>query len=205
MGSLQRIRNRSGLLIAVIGFAMLAFIGGEFLGSLTGNPGSNTNNIAEVLGEGVLNSCAHETACNCVTFVKTVDGMTTNILASRRGQGQDEDLTNRDVLDIRKQAWSQLIRELIMEEEYEKIGVNISDEEWMERISGLNAHPQITRFPNFKTKIESIDKNTGENIETLVFDGKKVTDYLQNIQEDETGDAIRDWKSFEFFLLNVLK
>jgi len=205
MGSLQRIRNRSGLLIAVIGFAMLAFIGGEFLGSLTGNSGSATKNIAEVLGEGVLNSCAHETACNCVTFVKTVDGMTKNVLASRKNQGQDEDLTKRDVSDIRKQAWSQLIRELIMEEEYEKIGVNISDEEWIERISGINAHPQITRFPNFKTKIESIDKNTGENIETLVFDGNKVTEYLQNIQEDETGDAIRDWMSFESFLLNVLK
>ena len=106
--------------------------------------------------------------------------MTKNVLASRKNQGQDEDLTKRDVSDIRKQAWSQLIRELIMEEEYEKIGVNISDEEWIERISGINAHPQITRFPNFKTKIESIDKNTGENIETLVFDGNKVTEYLKN-------------------------
>ena len=51
MATLQNIRNRSGLLLAVIGIAMLAFILGDLLKST--NSGSGNINIGQVLGEDI--------------------------------------------------------------------------------------------------------------------------------------------------------
>ena len=53
MATLQNIRNRSGLLLAVIGIAMLAFIGMDFMSSL-GSGGRTSGFVGEVLGEDVL-------------------------------------------------------------------------------------------------------------------------------------------------------
>ena len=49
MGALGKIRNRSGLLLAVIGFAMLAFILGDFMQSKRSGS-SGTFYVGEVLG-----------------------------------------------------------------------------------------------------------------------------------------------------------
>ena len=52
MGALGKIRNRSGLLLAVIGFAMLAFILGDFMQSKRSG-GPSTLYVGEVLGENI--------------------------------------------------------------------------------------------------------------------------------------------------------
>jgi len=53
MATLQNIRNKSGLLLVVIGIAMLAFILGDLLKS-TNSGGGNGINVGKVLGEDVL-------------------------------------------------------------------------------------------------------------------------------------------------------
>ena len=53
MGTLGKIRNRSGLLLTVIGFAMLAFILGDFMQSKRSG-GSSTPHVGEILGESIL-------------------------------------------------------------------------------------------------------------------------------------------------------
>ena len=53
MATLGKIRNRSGLLLAVIGLAMLAFILTDFMSSL-GSGGGGSIYVGEVLGEDVM-------------------------------------------------------------------------------------------------------------------------------------------------------
>ena len=53
MATLGKIRNRSGLLLVVIGVAMLAFIGTDFMSSLGSGRGSSIF-VGEVLGEDIL-------------------------------------------------------------------------------------------------------------------------------------------------------
>ena len=53
MATLGKIRNRSGLLLTVIGVAMLAFILGDFMSSL-GSSGGGSIYVGEVLGEDVM-------------------------------------------------------------------------------------------------------------------------------------------------------
>ena len=178
MGTLGKIRNRSGLLLTVIGFAMLAFILGDFMQS-TRSSGSGTLYVGELLGEQIL----------IQTFEKTVDQGIENWKSQNPNQ-----IVNQSVISsVRNQAWAQLTRELIMDEEYIKLGIGISDDEWMERISGLNVHPEVSKIPAFQ------DPNNGR------FDRTKVLAYLQQVEQDETGASVNNWLSFQDYLINVIR
>ena len=178
MGTLGKIRNRSGLLLTVIGFAMLAFILGDFMQS-TRSSGPSTLYVGELLGEQIL----------IQTFEKTVDQGIENWKSQNPNQ-----IVNQSVISsVRNQAWAQLTRELIMDEEYIKLGIGISDDEWMERISGLNVHPEVSKIPAFQ------DPNNGQ------FDRTKVLAYLQQVEEDETGASVNNWLSFQDYLINVIR
>jgi peptidyl-prolyl cis-trans isomerase D len=178
MGTLGKIRNRSGLLLTVIGFAMLAFILGDFMQS-TRSSGPSTLYVGELLGEQIL----------IQTFEKTVDQGIENWKTQNPNQ-----IVNQSVISsVRNQAWAQLTRELIMDDEYIKLGIGISDDEWMERISGLNVHPEVSKIPAFQ------DPNNGR------FDRTKVLAYLQQVEQDETGASVNNWLSFQDYLINVIR
>ncbi len=53
MATLQKIRNQAGLLIVVIGVALLAFIIGDFLNSGSTFLQMNKNNVAKVNGDAI--------------------------------------------------------------------------------------------------------------------------------------------------------
>ena len=177
MGTLGKIRNRSGLLLAVIGFAMLAFILGDFMQSKRSS-GPSTLYVGEVLGENIL----------IQNFEKTVD----QGIENWKSQNSGSIVTQSVIANVRNQAWSQLTRELIMKGEYDKLGLGISDDEWMERISGVNVHPEVSKIQAFQ------NQNTGQ------FDRTKVLGYLQQVEEDQTGESVRNWLSFQDYLINVI-
>ena len=177
MGTLGKIRNRSGLLLTVIGFAMLAFILGDFMQSKRSS-GPSTLYVGEVLGENIL----------IQNFEKTVD----QGIENWKSQNPGSIVTQSVIANVRNQAWSQLTRELIMKGEYDKLGLGISDDEWMERISGVNVHPEVSKIQAFQ------NQNTGQ------FDRTKVLGYLQQVEEDQTGESVRNWLSFQDYLINVI-
>ena len=80
-----------------------------------------------------------------------------------------------------------------MDHEYEKLGINISDQEWIDRISGANVHPNVSEIPLFA------NPNTG------VFDGNRALQYLQNFDQDITGESRQTWLRFEQYLINLIK
>ena len=178
MGALGKIRNRSGLLLAVIGFAMLAFILGDFMQSKRSG-GPSTLYVGEVLGEKI----------HIQNFEKTVDIGIENW----KTQNPNSILTQGVIANIRNQAWNQLTRELIMEDQYGLLGLGVSDDEWMERISGINVHPEVSKIQAFQ------DPNTGQ------FDRTKVLGYLQQVEQDQTGESVRNWLNFQDYLINVLR
>ena len=178
MGALGKIRNRSGLLLAVIGFAMLAFILGDFMQSKRSG-GPSTLYVGEVLGENI----------HIQNFEKTVDIGIENW----KTQNPNSILTQGVIANIRNQAWNQLTRELIMEDQYGLLGLGVSDDEWMERISGVNVHPEVSKIQAFQ------DPNTGQ------FDRTKVLGYLQQVEQDQTGESVRNWLNFQDYLINVLR
>ncbi len=178
MATLGEIRKRSGLLLAVIGFAMLAFILTDFMSSL-GSGGGGSIYVGEVFGEEVMRQ----------DYEERVDEGIDNW----KSQNQQSILTQSITGQIRLQIWNQYVRELVMNNEYSKLGINISDDEFFELLQGVNVHPEISKVPAFQ------DPNTGE------FDRIKVLGYLKQIDQDQTGEARSRWLGFQKYLIGLIK
>ena len=178
MATLGKIRNRSGLLLAVIGLAMLAFILTDFMSSL-GSGGGGSIYVGEVLGEDVMRQ-AYE--------VKVEEGIN-----NWKSQNQQSVLTQTITGQIRSQIWDQYVRDLVMNNEYEKLGIDVSDDEFFELLQGVNVHPEISKVPAFQ------DENTGQ------FDRTKVLGYLKQIDQDPTGEARTRWVDFQRYLIGLIK
>ena len=177
MATLGNIRNRSGLLLAVIGIAMLAFILGDFMQSKRSG-GGGTMFVGEVNGDEVLIQ---------VFQTKIDEG-----IENWKLQNPEGILTQTLTGQIRSQIWDQYIRELVMNNEYEKLGIDVSDDEFFELLQGLNVHPEISKVPAFQN-------STGQ------FDRTKVLGYLKQIDQDPTGEARTRWIGFQKYLIDLIK
>jgi peptidyl-prolyl cis-trans isomerase D len=178
MATLGKIRNRSGLLLAVIGIAMLSFILGDFLKS-TNSGGGQGLYVGNILGEDVLRQNFE---------IKVEEG-----IENWKNQNQQSVLNQTTIGQIRAQIWDQYVRELIMENEFEKLGINVSDEEFWELLQGINVHPEISKVPTFQ------DPSSGQ------FDRTRVIGYLKQIDQDQTGEARTRWIGFQKYLIGLIK
>jgi len=173
MPALEKIRNRSGLLIAVVGVALLAFILGDFFSSRNAYRGQP--DIAEINGEKIY----------YVEYQQRVDEAVENM---KQHLGQSS-LDDRTYAQIQDQVWDQLVNKLIMNGELEKLGLTVSSEELLDMVKGNNVHPEVQGIPIF------------HNPETGIFDPSRVVLFLQNLDADNTGRSRQAWMSFEEFLL----
>ena len=178
MATLQNIRNRSGLLLAVIGIAMLAFILGDLFSSWNSG-GPSSIYVGEVLGEDLL----------VQDFQQQVDEGIEN-WKIQNPQGVLNQIT---IAQIRDQIWNQYIRDLIMENEFQELGIDVSDDEFFELLQGVNVHPEISKVPTFQDPI------TGK------FDRTRVLGYLKQIDQDETGEARKRWVAFQKYLIGLIQ
>jgi len=178
MATLGKIRNHTKLLLVVIGVGMLAFIGGDFMSSL-GSGGGGGIYVGEVLGEDVLRQDYE---------VKVEEGIN-----NWKSQNQQSILTQTIIGQIRSQVWDQYVRELVMNNEYTKLGIDVSADECWEVQQGINVHPEISKIPAFQ------DQATGQ------FDRTKLIGYLKQIDQDQTGEARTRWLGFEKYLIGLIK
>ena len=178
MATLQNIRNRSGLLLAVIGIAMLAFIMGDLFSSWNSG-GPSTIYVGEVLGEDIL----------VQDFQQQVD----EGIENWKIQNPQDVLNQITIAQIRDQIWNQYIRDLVMENEFQELGIDVSDDEFFELLQGVNVHPEISKVPTFQ------DPKSGK------FDRTRVLGYLKQIDQDETGEARNRWVAFQKYLIGLIK
>ncbi len=178
MATLGKIRSHTKLLLVVIGVGMLAFIGGDFMSSLGSGRGGSIY-VGEVLGEDVMRQ-AYE--------LKVEEG-----IRNWKAQNQEGVLNQTTTAQIRSQIWDQYVRDLIMNNEFSKLGIDVSDDEFFELLQGVNVHPEISKVPSFQ------DQVTGR------FDRTKVLGYLKQIDEDPTGEAKTRWVGFQEYLIGLIK
>ena len=139
----------------------------------------NITNVGEVLGEDIL----------IQTFQQKVD----EGIENWKAQNQQAVLNQTTIAQIRDQIWDQYVRELVMENEFEELGIDVSDDEFFELLQGVNVHPEISKIPSFQ------DPATGQ------FDRTKVLGYLKQIDQDETGEARTRWVGFQEYLIGLVK
>ncbi len=138
MATLQKIRNRAGVAIAIfIGMALAAFILGDAFKSGSSIMKGKQMELAEIAG-------------NTVTypeFQKKVDDLS-EIYKMNSGK-TSVDANTMD--QIREQTWQVLVRNLTMKDLYKNLGIAVNANELFDLVQGKNPHQiiqSIFRDPN---------------------------------------------------------
>ena len=127
---LQRIQNQTGCLLLVIGVAMLAFVLTDLFssgGSLFG--GSSENSVGSIAGEEV----------SYQDFDATFQNLKAQVLQNNPGFQMNSAVEAQ----YKQQAWDLLVEQKVQQEEYKKLGLDVSPAELEDLTVGANTHPQI--------------------------------------------------------------
>ena len=126
MAAIEKIRRRSGLLIAIIGIALLAFV----LQDLFQSQGRNTGpTVAVVDGDKIS--------------VRDYEALKEKNLESRRSSNNN--LSSAETYSIYNNTLEEMIKDNIMTKEYEAAGIGVTAEELMDQMTGDNPHPWVVQ------------------------------------------------------------
>ncbi|MCD4773627.1 MAG: SurA N-terminal domain-containing protein [Bacteroidales bacterium] len=172
MAAIGNIRKHSGLLIVVVGIAMAAFILGDFM---KGSP-RKSNIIGVVNGEKI-------------TYPEFSQKVEEGLEVEKQNKNTSN-LTEVESYGVRQRIWNSFVKEILLGQEYEEIGLTVSIDELSELIYGKNPHQFIRQ--NFVSQ------------ETGVFDPGMVRRFMQNLdQMDQV--QLNQWKSFKEAIINDRK
>lgn len=161
MATLERIRSKGGVLVAVmIGFALFAFIMTDLLSSGSSIFQRSQMEVAEINGESI----------SIQDFQARVSEMEEYARLNSGESALDAEMVNR----LRQQAWNQMVNEVIMGEKYEELGIEVTSTELLDMVTGANVHPTVRQLFT--------------NPQTGAFDKQQVINFLQSKQYDPTAN-----------------
>lgn len=169
MAVIEKIRSKAGLLIAIVGVSLVAFILGDLFSSGNSFFGGSDTHVGEINGHKI----------NVMDFEAKVQQSADNYKLSNNTETIDQNTMDQ----IRDQTWNTLINEMVMEPQFEKLGLTCTPEEVMDMIQGKNPHPQI--------KQAFTDPKTGQ------FNPSSVVNFLKNMDNDPSGKTRKQWVAFE--------
>ena len=175
MATLQRIRNRAGLLIAVIiGMAIFAFVLQDMLTG--GNPNMMGSRIdfAEIDGKSVKYE----------EYAAKLEKLT-EFYRLRLGQSS---LDEQTMESLREQTWQDIVREYSTKDEFSELGVNVSTDELMDMIQGRNPHPVI--------------KSLFSDPQTGILNRTFLLQFIRTMNEDPSGAQKTIWLYLEKQILD---
>ena len=143
MAAIGQIRKHYGLLVAIIGIALAAFV----LGDLFKGQTREAVNIGIVEGEEISYRDFS------LKVEKSVEAEKTN--------KQKMNLTSAEVFRIKQNTWNIMVKDIIMQKELEELGLTVTSDELFELVQGENPHGYILQY--FK------DPATGEYKSELVL------------------------------------
>jgi len=171
MSIITNIRNRAGLLVAIIGLAILSFLAMDVFsgnGIFSNRP---TNVAGQIDGEEV----------SIQYFETRVQEAVDNYKANTQQDKVDEATTAM----LRDQVWNELVKEHLITTEYGALGLGVGLDELFDMVQGTNIHSSVRQaFSN---------PQTGE------FDRNQVVTFLRNLDQ-QPEDMQKRWSSFEKFI-----
>ena len=156
MATLEKIRNKAGLLVGAVGLALLAFIIGDFLKSGSTFFHQSKEKIVIVDGQSV----------GYQEFMKKVEDMS-NTYKINYGGTLPEDQQDR----IRQAVYDEAVGKILLNNESKKTGLTVGAEELADMIMGKNISPMIRQY--FK------------NPQTGDFDRNALMQFLQIIESED--------------------
>ncbi len=172
MAAIGSIRKHSTFLVIIIGVALAAFVLGDFAKRRK----HRDVNIGVINGEQVT----------IMDFNKKVDR---NIEATKQQQNK-KNLDAKETFRVRNQTWDQIVREILMDNEYEELGIDVTKDELFDLVQGPNPHPLIKQY--------FVNRETGQ------YDRQLVINYLKNL-DNMPPENKQQWIDFENYIKNDQK
>ncbi|MEM9895629.1 MAG: SurA N-terminal domain-containing protein [Bacteroidota bacterium] len=168
MALIGTLRNKGGkILVALLALVMIAFIGGEFFAQLGPGGGNQSPEIAVMNGKDITNA----------EFQQKVDELSYTF-AINTGRNPLQQETEQ----IREQAWNAMILNTIYSDQFEELGIEVTNKELVDLVQGANISPQIKQFFG--------------NPETGQFEKENVTNFLASLQDAQPQQR-NAWIAFE--------
>lgn len=175
MSVLESIRKRTGLLVGLTGLALLIFILEALLGSGRSIFTSEERTVGEINGEKI----------DYLDFQNLVNQQINNIMQMNPNANIDDNMKK----NIIENVWTQLINDKVIQPQYQKAGIGISDEELF-YLMLIEPHQMLLQ--------QLTDQKTGKIYEGFANpDGSLDTRKLQMWVNQMNPDQERFWKSLE--------
>jgi peptidyl-prolyl cis-trans isomerase D len=154
MALIKQIRQRTGLAIGVIAVGLIFFlVGGDILSPNSTLLGGASNTVGEIAGE----SISYEEYLQKIEETK---------FAFQQNTGRTP--TESEMYSIREQAWQSLIVERVFSEQYEELGLTVSNAELVDLVQGKNIIAELRQ--------QLTNPTTGE------FDRTQLVTFLQSLE-----------------------
>ncbi|MCX2744601.1 SurA N-terminal domain-containing protein [Mangrovivirga sp. M17] len=168
-GIINTLRQRMAtLLLVVIGLALLAFILTDLFNQQTGIFGSgNERVVGTVNGKDI-----------------SVDEFTARVDQLEQMQYGGMGLNEAQRYSLRNTAWQSMINTVLFNEQFEDLGITVTDEELKDAVQGQNISPEIRQYFT--------------NPQTGQFDKAFVQQYLNSLKEQDINSAqYQQWLMIE--------
>ncbi|MEJ2595362.1 MAG: SurA N-terminal domain-containing protein [bacterium] len=170
MAVIGSIRKQSTFLVIIIGVALAAFVLGDFA---RGGRGSREVNIGVVEGDEI-------------TYMDFNAKVEQNIEATKQQQQRDR-LDADQTYRLRNDTWDQMVSDILLKNEYDKLGLGVSSEELFDLVQGNDPHPLIKQY--------FADPETG------IYNRNLVIEYLKGL-DNMPAESKAQWVNFEQYIKN---
>lgn len=185
MATLQKIRDKGVLLVAIIGIALLAFILGDLLTSGNTLFAKSRDKAFVVNGEVISTQEYADRITEWEGFQKMISGQTS----------LDENTSQQ----IREAVYDQMLRERMLDHQAAKLGLAVSKAEINDLVHGETISPLLQQLPFF------LDPQTGMfDREGLVQFLSTVNTPVESLQPEERA-LVEQYKSMWLFIENMVK
>lgn len=186
MAAIGQIRKNYGLLVAIIGIALAAFI----LGDLFKSTPRQAINIGVVDGEEISYKDFS------LEVEKSVEAEKTNT--------QKLQLTSSEVFRIKQTVWNRMVKDIIMQKELDELGLTVTSEELFDLVQGESPHRYILQYfkdPNTGQYSSEMVNQYLQNLDQMPRENQlQWIDFEQAIKEDQLNTKFNNLVSKAFYL-----
>jgi peptidyl-prolyl cis-trans isomerase D len=170
MAIINKINEKSGLVVAVIAGALVLFLLTDLVFSPNSLFSSRGNDVGEIAGKDIK----YDQYKNETQKIENQYAM------------NGRQITDNDRTQIQDQAWNELVFKVAYQKQFEKLGLTVTEEEVEDMISGRHIHAGILQAPIF------------QNPETKQFDMNRLKEYLKAIEGGQADPRDRAvWENFK--------
>jgi len=183
MAALQKIRSKSGLLIGIIAAGLLAFV--LPWSEISAFVNKSRDKAFTVDGEVITTKQYADRIAQWEHFQKVMSGQNS--------------LDENTSLQLREMVYQQMVKEIMLDEQAGKLGLNVTTEELNDMVTGPNVAPVLYQIPFFA------------NPQTGQFDRAYLNQFIQSITQDDAGlsdgqrEEVQARREIWAFIQNMIK